>query len=618
MKITRLILAAILFAASIIYGAPADRILVKFRDGAPPGLAKQLLADHELTAEGEIPEIGVKILRAKPGKGKGALNALGKNKWIKYAEPDGEMFGIPMPEGSPRSPSAGLSTAEWFETITRTVEAHAAGWKGQGVSVAVLDSGVDLNNPWLTARLGDAAFLITGLGDSGAVKDAQDVDGHGTAVFSLVRQMAPEATVHMGRVMYQNSASWSSVSAGIIWAIPRAQIITISIGGRSNSFTLIDALMKAEAAGVVVLVAAGNAGGDIPEYPAQTKFAKAISATDEADNKSGFSSYGNGTTSTIALAAPGQNLKGSTIGGGWGYFSGTSGSAPIAAGGLACIKSRYGESGKATMARAQAAAKNLGNPLFFGAGRLDVAKGAGVTAPEPTPPPPAPPPTPPPTPPPPPAPPPAPPPPPPAPPSPSTSDLTSSATYTTAPAAFEAAGEGLANLTDGTTRKCLWFAREATITASFAQTIVVEQIRVTSANDFPARDPQQITIETKTDGSTWLTAATFDALTWSNRHEEKRLGFAPVAARSVRIRATSSGISTPGGIIVQVAELRLWGVVGPVPSPGDPPPPPAPPPAPPPVVHPLEAELTAIETFWPGLSSAEKSEVKSRVNALPN
>lgn len=144
-----------------------------------------------------------------------------------------------------------------------------AGFTGQDVIVAIVDTGIDIQHPDFEGRIADTTDY-TGQG-------ADDNNGHGTHVASIAagsgaasdgkyRGVAPGATIIAAKVLGgDGSGSQSDVMAGIEWAVQKgARVINLSLGGPPTPCDGSDALSEltdaAVDAGVVVCVAAGNSG----------------------------------------------------------------------------------------------------------------------------------------------------------------------------------------------------------------------------------------------------------------------------------------------------------------------------------------------------------------------
>ena len=166
-----------------------------------------------------------------------------------------------------------------------------------------------------------------------------DLNGHGTHIAGTIGSktygVAKKATLYGVKVLNgQGSGSWSGVIAGINYvvknAVPGKTIINMSLGG-SKSQALNDAVDAAYAAGVVVIVAAGNDAGDAALVsPAGASGAFAVGATDNTDTLASFSNRGK----AVRLFAPGVNItslwKGAN--GATNTISGTSMASPRVAG----------------------------------------------------------------------------------------------------------------------------------------------------------------------------------------------------------------------------------------------------------------------------------------------
>jgi len=180
--------------------------------------------------------------------------------------------------------------------------------KGQGVKVAVIDTGIDLDHPDLRV-VGDVTFV------SGTTSGDDD-HGHGTHVAGIVAALdndigtigvAPEADVYAVKVLDKNgSGYWSDVIEGIEWAVGNGmQVVNMSLGSRSGSTALEAACNSAFDSGVIVVSAAGNSGnswgwGDNVLYPASYNSVIAVAATDSLDRRS--RSRGPALTSTPPVA----------------------------------------------------------------------------------------------------------------------------------------------------------------------------------------------------------------------------------------------------------------------------------------------------------------------------
>lgn len=191
---------------------------------------------------------------------------------------------------------------------------------GTGVKVAVIDSGIDYTHADLNQNYAGGWDFVNGDNDPGNPTHDGPMDdyGHGTHVAGTIAAedneagvvgVAPGASLYGLKVLNANgSGYWSDIIAAIQWcAVNDIQVANLSLGSSSNPG--VDAQMacdNANAAGVVIVAAAGNSGnrpgrGDNVIYPARYDSVIAVAATDSNDNRASFSSTGD----QVELAAPG-------------------------------------------------------------------------------------------------------------------------------------------------------------------------------------------------------------------------------------------------------------------------------------------------------------------------
>jgi serine protease len=193
---------------------------------------------------------------------------------------------------------------------------------GQGVTVAVIDTGVACENHGEFTRVMDLNGTRCRPGYDFVRDDehANDDHGHGTHVAGTIAQsthnafgvagLAYCATILPVKVLDQNgSGSLADVAEGIRYAADQgAQVINLSLGGGRRSTVLAQAVAYARSKGALVVCAAGN-NGRFVESPASEPGSLAVSAIDSGDQIAWFSSRG----PEIAIAAPGVNVLQHTI-----------------------------------------------------------------------------------------------------------------------------------------------------------------------------------------------------------------------------------------------------------------------------------------------------------------
>ncbi|HEY0001672.1 MAG TPA: S8 family serine peptidase, partial [Actinoplanes sp.] len=268
---------------------------------------------------------------------------------------------------------------------------------GTGVTVAILDSGIDATHP-------DFAGKIVANQNFTPDPTTDDLVGHGTHVASIIagsgaksggkyRGVAPGAKLAIGKVCSTEFCEESSILAGMQWAATAAPVINISLGG--GDAPSIDPLEQAvndltAAHGALFVIAAGNSGSPASVgSPGSADAALTVGAVDDEDRLADFSSRGPrvgddaikpditapGVDIVAAAAANGQ--IGSPAAEGYVTLSGTSMAAPHVAGAAAIVTQQHpGWSAQQRKTLLMGAAQPTEGVDVFGqgAGRVDVAR----------------------------------------------------------------------------------------------------------------------------------------------------------------------------------------------------------------------------------------------------
>ncbi|SCL62251.1 type VII secretion-associated serine protease mycosin [Micromonospora citrea] len=220
---------------------------------------------------------------------------------------------------------------------------------GRGVTVAVIDSGVDATHPDLAGRVLPGLDLVA----PGESADAADPVGHGTTVAGLIAGrndddrgavgLAPDARILPVRVLDAENRYDDAmiVAKGVRWAVDNgARVINLSLGGSGDSAALAAALDYAFARDVVVVACTGNVAASTSSkvwYPAREPGVIAVAGLDrDGDDLWSGSITGRATV----LTAPATGLVGARPGGYW-RVQGTSFAAPLVAATAALVRARY-------------------------------------------------------------------------------------------------------------------------------------------------------------------------------------------------------------------------------------------------------------------------------------
>jgi subtilisin family serine protease len=278
--------------------------------------------------------------------------------------------------------------------------AWAQGLDGTGVTVAILDTGVDLNHPDLAGQVTQAVSFVPG-------ESANDGNGHGTHTASTIvgtgaasggveRGVASGAKLLVGKVLGDDGAgddSW--VIAGMEWAAHSgAKVISMSLGGSDPSdgtdpMSLAVDDLTAQT-GALFVIAAGNTGSEAGlSAPGAADAALTVGAVDGADQLAYFSSMGpryGDYGMKPDIAAPGVDILAARAGGNAvdGYYqtmSGTSMATPHVAGAAAILVQEHPDWSPGQL---KDALMSTSKPLPYtayqvGAGRVDVAASIAAT-----------------------------------------------------------------------------------------------------------------------------------------------------------------------------------------------------------------------------------------------
>ena len=247
---------------------------------------------------------------------------------------------------------------------------------GEGVVVAVLDSGVDGSHPDLEGQ------VLSGFDPIGGGDGWFDPNGHGTHVAGVIAALrdndvggvglAPAVKVLPVRVLDANGVGdHEDIASGVVWATSQgADVINMSLGGAETSEVLEVAVRYALDAGVVVVAAAGNSrfNGNLVSYPAAYSGVIGVAAAGPDGRSAIFSNTGD----YIDVAAPGFGVLSTFPGGEFANLSGTSQAAPFVAAAAAMLLAS-GVAPSAVESTLEAAASTSPSPRDeVGAGMLDV------------------------------------------------------------------------------------------------------------------------------------------------------------------------------------------------------------------------------------------------------
>ncbi len=313
-----------------------NQLVVKYKPGASP---PKLLSSKTRGMQTEtIEALDVVIHEVPPDQLASMLAQLSSDPNVEWVEPN---FQIALLETIPNDPAFQL---QWWLTRIQAPQAWDYSTGSSVLTIAIVDSGIDYSHPDLAAK------IIGGWDFVNNDSVAEDENGHGTAVAGIAAAITNNAEGISGvswgaRILpvkvtgADGLGTYEATAAGIVYAVyAGAAVINLSLGGSAPSQLLLDAVTYASANGVVVVAASGNNGSQNVLYPAKYNQTIAVASTDYNNQVSGFSNYG----PEVDIAAPGQSIYSTTLGGLYISRTGTSMAAPLVAGAAAVLLSLPG------------------------------------------------------------------------------------------------------------------------------------------------------------------------------------------------------------------------------------------------------------------------------------
>lgn len=303
-----------------------ERVLVSFQPGTPANAKAAAHASLGAKAVGRLGAIGVEVVEIPAGSDVNkALKSYLRNPNVAFAEHDGMASALVTPDDP-------YYVRQWAPAYVNTPAAWDLTVGSSAVTIAVLDTGVQLSHPDLAGRLSVGYDFINN--DT----DPSDDNGHGTGVAGIAAATGNNTTGVAGmdwnarilpvKVLDSTGyGSWSVIAQGIVYAADQgANIINMSLGGTASS-TLQAAVTYAYERGCTLVAASGNSGAGYVQYPAAYPEVIAVGSA-YRDVVSSFSNYG----AEIEVVAPGDTIDTLAMGSSYGRMTGTSAAAPFVAG----------------------------------------------------------------------------------------------------------------------------------------------------------------------------------------------------------------------------------------------------------------------------------------------
>ena len=133
---------------------------------------------------------------------------------------------------------------------------------GSGVTIAIIDTGIDYNHPDLGGGFGDGKTVIGGYDFIDNDSDPMDELGHGTHIAGIIIKIAPDTKLLAYRVVDYNGLVKSSdvIRAMDLAVSDGADIINLSLGSMAESNELRKSIKEITRSGIIVVTAVGNSG----------------------------------------------------------------------------------------------------------------------------------------------------------------------------------------------------------------------------------------------------------------------------------------------------------------------------------------------------------------------
>lgn len=241
------------------------------------------------------------------------------------------MSRIKIPSDFTTHDGTSINMTGWAIALMGIENAHIRGIKGQGVTIAIGDTGKNDHNDRLP-HINEAY--------QGRYKTCDDEHGHGSHVLGIAYSVAPNATYLVGKVMGKDgTGSMRTLADFIDWSVEQgADVINLSLGSPSSTISIAvkSAIDRAFDKNVLIVCASGNEDSTVG-YPARLEKVLAIGAIDHNKMDATFQNEG----FELDFVAPGVQILSAWLGNETKYASGTSQATPYVTGYAALVRCAY-------------------------------------------------------------------------------------------------------------------------------------------------------------------------------------------------------------------------------------------------------------------------------------
>ncbi len=288
----------------------AGQILVRLTPGASE---TAFLGDTGLTVADRVEALRTLVLAVPEGQEAGVAEALSRRPDVAYAELNRMRYILRTPN------DPGYASYQWHLPYIHAPEAWNTSTGSASITVAVLDTGADIDHPDLKNKLVPGYNTFT---RATSLNATDDDEGHGTHVSGLVGADSNNGLFTTGvswgakvmpvKILDKTGAGDDAgIARGITYAADHgANILNMSFGAEGYTQTLFNAIVYAKNKGCQLVAAAGNEGAtyNLKDYPAAFSQVMAVGASTDVDTRAYYSQM----QEYVSVVAPGGSATSNT------------------------------------------------------------------------------------------------------------------------------------------------------------------------------------------------------------------------------------------------------------------------------------------------------------------